>query len=877
MRLPVSDIQKLALNYASYQNGASGFEEFMFSLCSLITNRYFNCVNLLMKMSLFNDGSMFLEDFSNNCVNYLILLFSIPDFFQEGLNEPLVAEEMVNFFLKETQYDSLITKLISSCQKSQTDMGIFVLVLRSLAQKANNATLGMCIPFLYVFSFLLTFQEIRCLFANSDLFYSIMHDIFSQSAFPFDSKERSMDYFSSDPNRRVTENSLSLLNNSMNNYHTTLFEIMKLLMGSSTRDITMQMINKAINECATISKDYFMYTEREKNRRAEAFGFNIESVLIRLALLYQGKIHTIDPVSPYHRLSVAMVDENTPLIALKGSKAHWVDERNQSRQMTFNQKEFNEYTEDDDEDTNKWNQMVQNASTPTGSSQFFFGALRAMNYVSCSFIRLIPMIHRQLRQAKDVLQSNNNLPEFRKKFVQDMVLNLELSIVSIQAHLMLQHRYDRLFQFFLMALDFINYVSKFDPIEARLPPHPPIEYQRLPEYVLLSPIEYVLFLFNVSKLTSLELLLPRVIIPFSNPAFIRSPFVKSKIVELFAGVAEENHGNRHLVAGIPHIIDLAFPSVIDFFSSVQITGSHTEYYDKFEFRDNCQVLLKFWFIFTEFREFFVDHRKEKRYEEFVFHLVDDTLSYIDQTMTAFNALSQSANNNDPEMQAETNHRRGDLRFWSRYCMKALALIEKVSSFCLEAFIENDIVRGKLSTLLLYALQTYIMKNEILTISNPSEIEWSKDHFFALIVGVLSNCTDQRFVKDFVKNSRFYNDQMMIKALSQCTILSNNVQHRFNHFVNAVIYEKANEFEINLEEIEERFCDPLTCELMKDPVELPSGTIIDRSSFENALCNDSLDPLTRQPIKAGDEKPCPELKKEIECIIAQKKAERLLKK
>ncbi|CAL4168682.1 unnamed protein product, partial [Meganyctiphanes norvegica] len=46
---------------------------------------------------------------------------------------------------------------------------------------------------------------------------------------------------------------------------------------------------------------------------------------------------------------------------------------------------------------------------------------------------------------------------------------------------------------------------------------------------------------------------------------------------------------------------------------------------------------------------------------------------------------------------------------------------------------------------------------------------------------------------------------------------------------------------------EEYMDPLMQTLMVDPVELPSGIIIDRSTIIRHLLNDPTDPFNRQPL------------------------------
>ncbi|GMI20276.1 hypothetical protein TeGR_g3371, partial [Tetraparma gracilis] len=71
---------------------------------------------------------------------------------------------------------------------------------------------------------------------------------------------------------------------------------------------------------------------------------------------------------------------------------------------------------------------------------------------------------------------------------------------------------------------------------------------------------------------------------------------------------------------------------------------------------------------------------------------------------------------------------------------------------------------------------------------------------------------------------------------------------------------------------DEFYDPLTCEIMRDPVWLPtSKNFCDRSTISQHLLNDQTDPFNRQPLTQDKVEEAPELKAKIEAWIAEKVA------
>lgn len=66
-------------------------------------------------------------------------------------------------------------------------------------------------------------------------------------------------------------------------------------------------------------------------------------------------------------------------------------------------------------------------------------------------------------------------------------------------------------------------------------------------------------------------------------------------------------------------------------------------------------------------------------------------------------------------------------------------------------------------------------------------------------------------------------------------------------------------------------DPLTYEIMRDPVILPSSkTVIDRSSIKQHFLSDPTDPFNRQPLKWEDIVDAVEIRGQIEAYLADKK-------
>lgn len=60
-------------------------------------------------------------------------------------------------------------------------------------------------------------------------------------------------------------------------------------------------------------------------------------------------------------------------------------------------------------------------------------------------------------------------------------------------------------------------------------------------------------------------------------------------------------------------------------------------------------------------------------------------------------------------------------------------------------------------------------------------------------------------------------------------------------------EKVAREEIDLNEVPDEFLDPILSTLIDDPVKLPSGYVVDRTTISRHLLSDQTDPFTRLPL------------------------------
>lgn len=118
------------------------------------------------------------------------------------------------------------------------------------------------------------------------------------------------------------------------------------------------------------------------------------------------------------------------------------------------------------------------------------------------------------------------------------------------------------------------------------------------------------------------------------------------------------------------------------------------------------------------------------------------------------------------------------------------------------------------------------------------------------------CRHDKFYQCIVRDERSYSGDIMNKALRICNkrpILAYELVQEYEQFIQRVksTGQVQQSIEDKLGEIPDEFLDPISCELMRNPVKLPSGVTIDRATIVRHLLSDLHDPFNRAPLKAEE--------------------------
>ena len=390
----------------------------------------------------------------------------------------------------------------------------------------------------------------------------------------------------------------------------------------------------------------------------------------------------------------------------------------------------------------------------------------------------------------------------------------------------------------------------------------------------------------------------------TNSEYIKNPSIKSGLVTiLFMGVQPFGHHPRGILGDI--LLGSAFANkhllhaLMKYYIEAENTGSHTQFYDKFNIRFEIFQVIKCIWTNTLYRE---NLAKEARvntnfFIQFVNMIVNDVTFVLDESLSsfakihelsyeiespAFTALSEEQRKEKQELLDDAKGKAKSYMGLTRESMETLILFTDALP---DAFTMPEIVQ-RLADMLGHNLEIMVgPKSSNLIVKNPQEYKFSPKDLLADIVTVFTNLSSKEtFVRAIANDTRSYKPANFTRAVEiltrSGTYKSVEDIRKWTALAQRVTAARLadEEEEADLGEIPEEFEDPLMAILMEDPVILPtSKTVMDRSTIRQHLLSDPTDPFNRAPLKIEDVITDTETKRKIDEWKAGRKAERAKEK
>lgn len=433
------------------------------------------------------------------------------------------------------------------------------------------------------------------------------------------------------------------------------------------------------------------------------------------------------------------------------------------------------------------------------------------------------------------------------------------------------------------------------PIRLPLSPEQPQTFRCLPEYFLEDVVGNFKFIMrnmpHIITSTQADELVMLCITFLRNSDYVKNPGLKSGLVTILYQGIWPVYGRQKGILGdllnsLPFATDHLLHSLMKFYIEVENTGTHTQFYDKFNVRYEIFQIIKCIWSNTLYREQLSQESKVnvEFFVRFVNLLLNDVTFVLDESLSAFvkiHALQEELKDpNDMEATQKTEKEealadaQNKAKSFMQLANETVAMLKLFTEALADSFTMPEIVQ-RLADMLDYNLDAMIgPKSSQLKVENPQEYGFNPRVLLAEIVDIYLNLrAKESFIIAVARDGRSFKPANFENTT---TVLRNRGLKSAEDLAAWTAlgekFKKAKEIEDQAEEdlgeIPEEFtgksvffvaswganhhADPLMYTLMEDPVILPTSKVsIDRSTIRSYLLSDPLDPFNRAPLKIED--------------------------
>lgn len=512
--------------------------------------------------------------------------------------------------------------------------------------------------------------------------------------------------------------------------------------------------------------------------------------------------------------------------------------------------------------------------------------------------------------AQDISRCEDSLTTFRAMQEQSPGRQLELEITRLEKELELYNQerlcyeaqilrdgglIQRALSFYrLMMVWLVGLVGGFKmPLSLTCP----MEFACMPEHFVEDTMELLIFASRIPKALDgffLDDFMNFIIMFMASPEYIRNPYLRAKMVEVLNCWMPRRSGSSAaatLFEGHQLSLEYLVRNLLKLYVDIEFTGSHTQFYDKFNIRHNIAELLEcLWKVPSHQNAWRQIAKEEEKgvYLNFLNFLINDSIYLLDESLNKILELkeleAEMANSVEwerrpaQERQERTRLFRSQeniIRIDMKLANEDVSMLAFTSEQITAPFLLPEMVERVASMLNYFLLQLVGPQRKSLSLKDPEKYEFRPKKLLNQIVNIyvhLARGDKQNvFAGAICKDGRSYNDQLFGAAADVLRRIGEDGKV-IQEFVELGAKAKAAaseamDAEAALGEIPDEFLDPIQYTLMKDPVILPSSrTTVDRSVILRHLLSDSTDPFNRSHLTPEMLIPDDDLRARIEGFV-----------
>ncbi|XP_065141633.1 ubiquitin conjugation factor E4 B isoform X2 [Paramisgurnus dabryanus] len=848
--------------------------------------------------------SQLLSNIRSQCISHAALVL------QGALTQPrapLQPSLLVPYMLCRNLPYGFIQELVRMThQEEDVFKQIFVPILQGLAQASRECSFD-CDNFKYPLMALAELCEIK--FGKTHPICSLMTSLplwcpdplspgtgreiqrlsflgsfFSLSVFAEDDTKVGDKYFSGPA---ITMENTRVVSQTLQHYLESargdLFKILhNILLNGETREAALSYMAALVNRNV---KKAQMQTD-DKLVSTDGFMMNFLWVLQQLSMKI--KLDTVDPLYIFHpkcRLNVS--PEETRLKATMEELKSWLTE------MHSDSSKFPE---------------------PKFPTECFFLTLHAHH------LSILPCCRRYIRRLRAIRDLNRSVEELKNsenqwkdsplasrhremlKRCKAQLKKLVRSKACADAGLLDENLLRRCLQFFSMVIQLILRMVEpaYPHVSLPLNPEIPKSFAALPEFYIEDVAEFLLFIVQyfpqVLYEPCTEDVVTFLVVFICSQNYIKNPYLIAKLVEVLfvTNPAVQPRTQRFFEMMENHQLSInqLVPALMKFYTDVEHTGATSEFYDKFTIRYHISTIFKsLWQNISHQGTFLEEFNSGKQFVRYINMLINDTTFLLDESLESLRRIHEIQEEMKNKEQwdllprDQQQRRQSQLTQDERVSRSYLALAtETVDMFhILTKKVQKPFLRPelgpRLAAMLNYNLQQLCgPKCRDLKVENPEKYGFEPKKLLDQLTDIYLQLDCARFAKAIADDQRSYSRELfeeVISKMRKAGIKSTIAIEKFKLLSEKVeeIVARNSQSEMDYSDAPDEFKDPLMDTLMTDPVQLPSGNIMDRSIILRHLLNSPTDPFNRQPLNESMLEPVPELKERIQAWMRGKQSGR----
>jgi ubiquitin conjugation factor E4 B len=305
-------------------------------------------------------------------------------------------------------------------------------------------------------------------------------------------------------------------------------------------------------------------------------------------------------------------------------------------------------------------------------------------------------------------------------------------------------------------------------------------------------------------------------------------------------------------------------SLMKFYTDVEVTGSHTEFYDKFQIRYEINTLFKFFWSTPDHKAAILQEAHNgKEFVRFVSTLINDTTFLLDESLEPLERIREFQELRANESvwnrlsEEEKEQKQSQIQQDEAICTSHLQLAAETLDMFI--YLTEDIqepflqpaLGNRLATMLNFNLNKLCgEKCNKLKVKEPEKYGWSPRNLLSQLIDIYLHLDCEKLAVALVSDERSFKPELFEAALGimKRANLKSDFQltkfHKLAERAKLCAAQKVSE-ENDFCDAPDEFKDPLMDTLMSDPVRLPSGVVMDRPIITRHLLNSNTDPFNRE--------------------------------